>query len=932
VLNAGMGFVFTARDLASSTIARLERSFASLDERVGLGAARIKGSFRELGLGMALMTAGLVGLGGGFALAGVAGKFEESIAQVGAVSNASAQELAMLHDAALVAGVATQFSPTEAALGLRDLAQAGFDARESTQLLIPVLDLAGGSLGELSPQGAAGVAIQTMKVFGLSVNEAGFALDQLVKAANLFSLNAGELPIALGTSARGAQLLHQSLAETVVTIGLVKNAIPGIERASTAASVAMERLADPKVQSALQGKGVKVVDHGQFRAFLDIVGDLAPALDRMTESERAAFLLQTFGREAMGGIGAVMGQLSSGVKDASGQFVKGGAAVAFLRDQMAKAGGSMAEFRDKMLGTFEGQKKLLRGSMETLGIVLGEAFTDAFRPVVHAIVVAVNAVIGVVRGMPAPLRKALAWLTVGASSFLALTGAVVAAKASFALLSMALGALGVSVGGIVTSLAPAILIVGLIAAAVYGLYVAFQKNLGGIGDLARATWERVKLFFGGLRQLIVQGGFSDAIREELNKAENLGLKQFLVTVYAVAYRIGRIWEGFKAGFTSAMEVAAPVFQELAAAFSDLGEQVGALFSGWGDAAASLPSSEFKSFGEAVGSTIATIISWAAAAVGWIARLAAGVVDGFNSMKQYIQPAIDTVVLTLDRLGAAWNELVGNTRDASAAAEKTGSAWRVIGQVLGAVVGTAVEALAYALALVIELVAETVHAIGLLRDAFVAAGTWIGETAAEIYLWFSDTLPSGIRSSIDGIVGFFGRLGKYLVGVGRWFTGLFDSIATGIQAFLQPVVDFFKGVGRAIKAVFDAVRDMVIEILREIPDELLPSSLERLSRAPLSTEVRQADDFDATARTQATAGRAEAASSSMPAAVDTRARGDDFARFEASMKSYANEQAQRQGKAPPFTINLQVDGETLARVQSSAETDLATRSFSPVPAY
>src|SRR5690348_11117707 len=114
MLNSGMGFVFTARDLASSTFAKLERSFASLDERVGLGSARIKSSFRELGVGMALMTAGFIGLGSGFALAGVAGKFGEAIAQVGAVSNASAGELAMLHEAALDAGLATQFSPTEA--------------------------------------------------------------------------------------------------------------------------------------------------------------------------------------------------------------------------------------------------------------------------------------------------------------------------------------------------------------------------------------------------------------------------------------------------------------------------------------------------------------------------------------------------------------------------------------------------------------------------------------------------------------------------------------------------------------------------------------------------------------------------------------------------------------------------------------------------
>gem|GEM_PF-2304307 len=36
--NLGLGFVFTARDLASGAIGNLERNFMSLDRRVGLRA------------------------------------------------------------------------------------------------------------------------------------------------------------------------------------------------------------------------------------------------------------------------------------------------------------------------------------------------------------------------------------------------------------------------------------------------------------------------------------------------------------------------------------------------------------------------------------------------------------------------------------------------------------------------------------------------------------------------------------------------------------------------------------------------------------------------------------------------------------------------------------------------------------------------------
>ncbi|MCA9628665.1 MAG: phage tail tape measure protein, partial [Myxococcales bacterium] len=168
--------------------------------------------------------------------------------------------------------------------------------------------------------------------------------------------------------------------------------------------------------------------------------------------------------------------------------------------------------------------------------------------------------------------------------------------------------------------------------------------------------------------------------------------------------------------------------------------------------------------------------------------------------------------------------------------------------------------------------------------------------------------------------------------GRWFMGLFRSIADGIKGFLSPVVDFFRGVGRAIKAVFDAIADFVIKLLRKIPDALLPASLERLKRSPLSTEVRTEDSFAAIGGTESTAARSEAATSAMPAAADAAGRTNEFAQLEANMMAFANAQAQRQGQAPPFQINVQVDGETIARANHRAERDVATRSFSPVPAY
>ena len=53
------------------------------------------------------------------------------------LSNATAGEMDMLKKAAIQAGIETQFSPTEAVKGLNELAQAGYSAKESVDLLRP---------------------------------------------------------------------------------------------------------------------------------------------------------------------------------------------------------------------------------------------------------------------------------------------------------------------------------------------------------------------------------------------------------------------------------------------------------------------------------------------------------------------------------------------------------------------------------------------------------------------------------------------------------------------------------------------------------------------------------------------------------------------------------------------------------------------------
>lgn len=921
----GLGFIISARDLASAKLAQVERSFASLDDRVGLGTERMTGAFRQLGMGLAVFTAGAGTVAGAFALADAAGQFEQAIASVAAVSGATTKELDLLRSAAIDAGIATQFSPTEATVGLQELAQAGFNAQESIQLLIPVLDLAAGSLGELTPQTAAGLAAQAMKAFGLSTDEASISVDRMLQAVNVFALGAADLPLALGTASRGAQTLHQSLSETLIALGLVKNVIPSVERASTAVAVAMERMADPAVQQSLRGIGVAVVDsEGSFRSFLDVLGEIAPALDRMTEAQRSAFLLQTFGREALGGVNAMLAQMTDGIRTSTGEVVKGADALAYLRAQFEQAGGTAAQFRDTMLDTFAGQKQLLKGSIETLAIALGEPFAQVLKPVVAEVVEALNGLLRFIRSLPAPVKRALAGFVAATGAVVALTGAAIAAGPSIKMVAMGLKALGLSLGGILPHMLPAVLVLGVLAGAVAAFGVAFEENLGGLGAFARRVWDGASLLFRGLAQLVEQGGFSGAVRAELDRAENQGLKRFLITTWQIVYRIGRIWEGFRDGFMATIRSARAVFVDLVDALSDLGQELGGVFSGLSAGVASLPSEQFWSFGAVAGAAVGTVIRWLVELLAVFTRIASGIVAGFRSMMEYIRPALDTVAWAIDMLRAAWARLTGATDESTMAVGQSTSAWRALGEFLGKVLGGIVTVITLALAGLIALVSDAIDDVTALKDAFVAAGTRIGETAAKITLWFMDTMPGAIAAAVATIGGFFGAIGEFLRGIGQWFTDVFDGIVEGIREFARKVVEFFEGIFKAIQAAHEALVDFTADAF--FPD----SPVEQLKSRGDVRVIESREDLEALQRTMSHR-TGSAASPATPAVAEAGARAADLAQLQASLLGYAAGSNDR-GTPPPFTINVQVDGETIARAAHKANADAAARSFSPVPSY
>jgi TP901 family phage tail tape measure protein len=312
------------------------------------------------------------------ALAGSVGtlvRFERSIAQVGAISRASASDLAAMRDIATELGSTTEFSASQAAGGLRFLAQAGFSARESVAALPAVLDLA--TAAQLGLAESADIASNIMSGFGIAATDTAAVTDILAAAASRANTDVSQLGQAMKFVAPVASGLGISMNDTAAAIGKLSDA--GIQggQAGTSLRKIMLSLAAPTegARDAIQGLGLAVsaVDPNMV--------SLTEIVDRFRDANLdAASGAAIFGQEAVSAMLALTSQ-ADGLRQLTGD----------LKNVDGAAADMAASMRDDLRGDVDGLKSALEG----LVIALGDAgLTAALRSIVKGITAFVSVISG----------------------------------------------------------------------------------------------------------------------------------------------------------------------------------------------------------------------------------------------------------------------------------------------------------------------------------------------------------------------------------------------------------------------------------------------------------------------------------------------------------------------------------------------------------
>lgn len=400
-------------------------------------------------------------IAGGFALAvNSAADFEKVISGIAAVSGATGPELDKVRAKALQLGADTAFSAGEAAGAMEELIKAGLSVDDVLNgAADATVNLA--AAGEVDLTTAATIASNAMNQFSLSAGDMPHVADLIAGAANASAIDVNEFGMSLSQAGAVANLAGMTFDDLSLAIAAMGNAgIKGSD-AGTSLKSFLQNLQPTTEKQINLMKELGIVTEDGANQFYDAAGSLKPmneiagvlstSLSGLTDQQKQMALETMFGSDAIRAAAVIADTGSAGFDALSASVGKTSAAdVAATR-------------MDNLSGSIE----QLKGSAETLLIIIGRPLADALRGIVDHLTGLVNWF----TQLDASTLDTI--VTVGkiVATFLGVAGATLIIIGTIEKLKLAWEALNILIAA-----NPIVFVIGLIIALGAALYVLYQRN------------------------------------------------------------------------------------------------------------------------------------------------------------------------------------------------------------------------------------------------------------------------------------------------------------------------------------------------------------------------------------------------------------------------------------------------------------------------
>lgn len=288
-----------------------------------------------------------------------AADFEAAMSEVGAISGASAQDLATLTAKAKEMGATTSFSASESAEAMKYMAMAGWKTADMTAGIAGIMNLAAAAGEDLGT--TSDIVTDGLTAFGMSAKESGRFADVMAAASTNANTNVTMLGESFKYCAATAGAMGYNIEDISVALGVMANAgIKGSTAGTTLKNVIANMAKPTDAQAAVMQKlGISLTDSsGNMKSFAGVMNNLRSSFNGLSETEKASYATTLAGKESMSGLLTI-------VNASAADFDK-------LTEAINGSSGSAEAMAAKMLDNLKGQLTLLKSAVEGIAITIGD--------------------------------------------------------------------------------------------------------------------------------------------------------------------------------------------------------------------------------------------------------------------------------------------------------------------------------------------------------------------------------------------------------------------------------------------------------------------------------------------------------------------------------------------------------------------------------
>lgn len=512
-----------------------------------------------------------------------AADFEAAMSEVGAISGASAQDLATLTAKAKEMGATTSFSASESAEAMKYMAMAGWKTADMTAGIAGIMNLAAAAGEDLGT--TSDIVTDGLTAFGMSAKESGRFADVMAAASTNANTNVTMLGESFKYCAATAGAMGYNIEDISVALGVMANAgIKGSTAGTTLKNVIANMAKPTDAQAAVMQKlGISLTDSsGNMKSFAEVMNNLRSSFNGLSETEKASYATTLAGKESMSGLLTI-------VNASAADFDK-------LTEAINGSSGSAEAMAAKMLDNLKGQLTLLKSAVEGIAITIGDKLLPYLKKFVSWVQKAADYINNL---SDAQVDSIMKWAAIAAAipPIIMVFGKVVTmvgtVQRTFGTITKTIANFGGIIGTITS---PAGIVIGVLAAIAVAA-VLIIKNwdqvkafLQNVGNWFKNAFEKAGFSVQGFKDKFTSigntvGNIAGKISSFVKNIAGIFKKEFAGSIGEGADAAGGAFETIVGGAVAAFDTIVTAVDKGLKAFNAILEFFGGAFAGNWDSAA-----------------------------------------------------------------------------------------------------------------------------------------------------------------------------------------------------------------------------------------------------------------------------------------------------------------------------------------------------------